>query len=127
MPLTQTAMTICDEVAYHDYEGIALNLDERERLIKDIGVKKLMLLRNHGTLATGSSIPECFMLLYNIERSCTMQVRAMASGELHLPSKKSMNTAAAQGADLLNRGKLGSLAWPALLRMLDRLGSSYKD
>ena len=77
LPLTQTAMTICNEVAYHEYEGIALNLDERARLVQDIGNKKLMILRNHGTLATGSSIPECFMLLYNIERSCSMQVRAM--------------------------------------------------
>ena len=127
LPLTQTAMTICNEVAYHEYEGIALNLDERARLVQDIGNKKLMILRNHGTLATGSSIPECFMRLYNIERSCSMQVRAMIGGELHLPSKQSMNTAAKQGADLLNRGKLGSLAWPALLRMLDRMGASYKD
>ena len=125
LPLTQTAMVIQREVAYHEYEGVALDLSERERLVKDIGDKKLLMLRNHGTLATGSTIPECFMLLYNFERACTMQVRAMASNRLHMPSEAAMDTAASQGRKLINDGTLGNLAWPALLRMLDREYPDY--
>ena len=125
LPLTQTAMVVQREVAYHEYEGVALDLSERERLVRDIGDKKLLMLRNHGTLATGSTIPECFMLLYNFERACTMQVRAMTSNKLHMPSEAAMDTAAEQGRKLINEGTLGDLAWPALLRMLDRDHPDY--
>ena len=118
-------MVVQREVAYHEYEGVALDLSERERLVRDIGDKKLLMLRNHGTLATGSTIPECFMLLYNFERACTMQVRAMASNKLHMPSEAAMDTAAEQGRKLINEGTLGDLAWPALLRMLDRDHPDY--
>ena len=127
LPITQTAMVIQKEVAYHEYEGVALDLSERERLVQDIGEKKLLMLRNHGTLATGTTIPECFMLLYNFERACTMQIRAMASSKLHMPSEQSIDTAASQGRKLINDGTLGDLAWPALLRMLDRDYEGFRD
>ena len=126
MPITQTAMVLHDEVAYHEFEGVALDLGERERLIKDIGDKSLLMLRNHGTLSVGETVSECFLKLYNFERACTMQVKALASGNLHHPSKRAIETTRKQGKMLLASGELDSLAWPALLRLLDGRDNSFR-
>src|SRR3954470_13662524 len=80
MPLTQHSLIVLPKLAYHDYEGIALNLDERERLVASLGEKTLMLLRNHGTLAVGDTAANCWVGMYYLERSCTMQVGAMSAG-----------------------------------------------
>ena len=126
MPIDQHAMTICNDVAYHDYEGIALDLDERERLVHDMGDKHLMVLRNHGTLAIGKSCADAFLRMFFLERSCSMQVRALAGGvKLNWPNQGVPDKAAAQGAYGFD-GILGSLAWPALLRKLDRIDPSYR-
>ena len=127
LPITQTAMVIQDEVAYHEYEGVALDLGERARLVRDIGDKKLMILRNHGTLAVGATVSDCFLLLYTLERACSMQVRAMVSGALHQPTAESVETSRRQGKILMASGKLDQLAWPALLRMLDRKDASFRN
>jgi ribulose-5-phosphate 4-epimerase/fuculose-1-phosphate aldolase len=127
MPLTQTAMVLLPQVAYHDYEGVALDLDERERLVKDIGDKRILLLRNHGTLAAGESVSSCFMLMYLLERACSMQVRAMSSNKLRMPSQEAITTSSNQGNRLIESEGLHKLAWPALLRMLDRADGSYRD
>lgn len=127
MPITQTAMVIHDQIAYHEYEGVALDLGERERLVADIADKKLMILRNHGTLAVGSTVSDCFLMLYTLERACAMQVRALTAGKLHQPSAASLETTRRQGEMLLASGELDRLAWPALLRMLDRKDPSYKQ
>lgn len=127
LPITQTAMIIQDEVAYHEYEGVALDLDERARLVRDIGDKKLMMLRNHGTLAVGATVSDCFLMLYTFERACSMQVRAMASGQLYEPSAASLETSRRQGKQLMAAGMLDRLAWPALLRMLDRKDASFRQ
>jgi ribulose-5-phosphate 4-epimerase/fuculose-1-phosphate aldolase len=84
LPLTQTAMLIRDDVAYHDYEGVAVDLDERERLIVNIGDKGAMLLRNHGTLALGETVGEAFLKLYFLERACEAQILALSAGEAKL-------------------------------------------
>lgn len=126
MPITQTAMVIQDGIAYHEYEGVALDLGERERLVRDIGQKKLMILRNHGTLAVGNTVSECFLLLYTLERACSMQVRALAGGALHKPSSAAIETSRRQGQMLLGAGGLDLLAWPALLRLLDRKDPSFR-
>ena len=127
LPITQTAMVIQDEVAYHEYEGVALDLGERARLVRDIGDKKLMILRNHGTLAVGATVSDCFLLLYTLERACSMQVRAMVGGSLHQPSAESVETSRRQGKRLMASGKLDQLAWPALLRMLDRKDATFRS
>ena len=80
LPHTQTAMTILQDLAYHDYEGIATDLEERERLVEDIGEKNTMILRNHGTLAVGKSVAECFLRLYFLERACDAQIRMLSAG-----------------------------------------------
>src|SRR3712207_7667714 len=91
LPLTQTAMLNRDEVAYHDYEGVAVDLDERERIIADLGDKGAMLLRNHGTLAVGETVGEAFLKIYFLERACHAQILALSAGEggLNNPPQRS--------------------------------------
>jgi ribulose-5-phosphate 4-epimerase/fuculose-1-phosphate aldolase len=128
LPVTQTAMVIRDEIAYHEYEGVALDLGERERLVKDIGDKRLLILRNHGTLAVGETVSDCFLMLYSLERACTMQVRAMSGGgNLYRPSEQSLQTTREQGETLMVPGALDTLAWPALLRLCDRKYPGFRE
>src|SRR5690348_16768982 len=99
MPLTQAAMLVRDDVAYHDYEGIAVDLEERERVVADLGTKNLMLLRNHGSLAVGETIGEAFIRLYTLERACQAQVMALSAGaEMNNPPQGAQEVAAQQGA-----------------------------
>lgn len=125
LPLTQAAMIVREDIAYHDYEGIAVDLGERERLVADLGPKNLMLLRNHGTLAVGETIGEAFIRLYTLERSCEAQVMALTAGEaLNNPPQGAPEVTAQQGAiGLPLAGKL--LAWPALKRKAYRLDPGF--
>lgn len=125
MPLSQMAMLVRSHLAYHDYEGVALDLDERERLIADIGDSKVMLLRNHGTLAVGETCGLAFMAIYFLERACTAQVRTL-SGTPNMPSAEAIETVNGQSASLFQPG-VDALAWPALLRKLDRMDPSFRD
>ncbi|MGS1016683.1 class II aldolase/adducin family protein [Allosphingosinicella humi] len=126
LPLTQTAMLIREDVAFHDYEGVAVDLDERERLIANIGDKGAMLLRNHGTLAVGETVGEAFLKLYFLERACQAQVLALSAGEAHLnrPPQGAPEVTAEQGKFGLKLAA-GALAWPALLRKAYRLDPSF--
>lgn len=130
LPLNQTAQLIISDLAYHDYEGVALDHDERPRLQKDLGSKNLMLLRNHGTLAVGKTCAEAFLRMYFLERACTMQVRTRALGgtESNYPTRPDViekNAALGTGPGLTTLAQ--QLVWPALLRKLDRIDRSYKD
>jgi ribulose-5-phosphate 4-epimerase/fuculose-1-phosphate aldolase len=126
LPLDQHAMMIAGDLAYHDYEGVALDLDERERLVQDIGAKNAMILRNHGTLTIGKNCPDAFLRMYYLERACTMQVRALSGGvKSNMPNQGVPEKTANQGAMAFD-GLVGALAWPALLRKLDRIDPSYK-
>lgn len=125
MPITQHAMQ-CGEIACHDYEGVALDLDERERIVRDLGDRQFMLLRNHGTLTVGPTICSAWMAMYYFERACSMQVRALAGGAtVNMPPQGSAQKAAEQSRPLFD-GSADPLAWPALLRKLDRNDSSYR-
>jgi ribulose-5-phosphate 4-epimerase/fuculose-1-phosphate aldolase len=125
MPLTQHAMVIHGDVAYHDYEGVALDLDERERLVKDLKHRNLMILRNHGTLALGKTCGDAFLRMYFLERACSMQVRALTGG-LNRPNQGVPEKTAALGGVVAGE-YLSLLAWPALLRKLDRIDPTYKN
>jgi ribulose-5-phosphate 4-epimerase/fuculose-1-phosphate aldolase len=126
LPFNQTAMLLNGRVAYHDYEGIALDLKERSRLIADLGQKNAMILRNHGTLAMGSSVGDAFQTMYFLERACAIQVAAQSGdAKLRIPQPSVQDVVTRQTAsfgDLADR-----LLWPALLRRLDRLDRSYRD
>jgi ribulose-5-phosphate 4-epimerase/fuculose-1-phosphate aldolase len=125
LPLTQAAMIVREDIAYHDYEGIAVDLSERERLVADLGSRNLMVLRNHGTLAVGESVGEAFIRLYTLERACQAQVMALTAGEaLNNPPQGAPEVTAQQGAiGLPLAGKL--LAWPALRRKAYRLDPGF--
>lgn len=125
LPLTQTAMLVRGDVTYHDYEGVAVDLGERERLVHDLGDKNLMILRNHGTLAVGKNIGECFVRLYFLERACQAQVMALSAGEnINNPPQGSPEITAQQGqVGVALAANL--LAWPALKRKAYRLDPSF--
>ena len=127
MPLTQTAMLVRDTVAYHDYEGVATDLEERARLVSDLGTKDTMILRNHGTLAVGASVAQCFVKMYFLERACEAQVMALSAGRdgLYHPPQGTPEKTAGQGK--MGLGLVADrLAWPALLRKLDRIDPGFR-
>ena len=125
LPLTQTAMLIRGDVAYHDYEGVAVDLEERERIVADLGTKNAMLLRNHGTLAVGETVGEAFIRIYFLERACEAQILALSAGDnVNNPPQGSPEVTAEQGKIGLKLAA-GALAWPALLRKAYRLDPSF--
>lgn len=129
LPHTQTSMIAGHDIAYHDYEGIATDLDERERLVADLGAKNAMILRNHGTLAVGGTVAQAFLRLYFLERACEAQVLMLTAGRENLnnphqgiPEKVETQASGSGMAVVADR-----LSWPALLRKLDRLDPGYRD
>jgi ribulose-5-phosphate 4-epimerase/fuculose-1-phosphate aldolase len=126
LPLTQTAMLIREEIAYHDYEGVAVDLDERARLVADLGERNAMLLRNHGTLAVGETVGECFLKMYFLERACEAQILALSAGRaaLNNPPQGSPEITAQQGKVGL-KVAAGALAGPALMRKAYRLDPGF--
>ena len=125
LPLTQTAMLVRSDLAFHDYEGVATDLDERERLVADLGDKGGMILRNHGTLAVGGTVGECFVKLYFIERACQAQIMALsAADKCSNPPQGTPELAAEQGSVGL-KVAANLLAWPALKRKAFRLDPSF--
>ena len=127
LPISQTAMVIRNECAYHDYEGIALNHDERERLLNDLGDKHCMILKNHGWLATGATCADAWLRLFFLERACTMQIKALSGGsKLNMVPDDVVELVTDQGQMASEQG-IGNLAWPALIRKLDKIDVSYKE
>jgi ribulose-5-phosphate 4-epimerase/fuculose-1-phosphate aldolase len=118
LPLSQHALIVLPRLAYHDYEGIALNLDERERLVADLGDKTLMLLRNHGTLAVGKTAADCWTGMFYLERACKQQVMALSAGRENVLIAPEAAQSEVRGQ--VSRGIGGALACPGALRRLDR-------
>ena len=126
LPLSQHAMRFWNNIAYHDYEGLALELDEQARLVRDLGNHKAMILRNHGLLVCGESIAQTFDLMYYLERACQTQVTALAGGaKLRIPPPAVAEKVAGQFKTLPYKAK--KTEWKALLRMLDKTEPAYKD
>jgi ribulose-5-phosphate 4-epimerase/fuculose-1-phosphate aldolase len=126
LPLSQHAMRFSGQVSYHEYEGVALDIGERERLIADFGpTNNVMFLRNHGLLVASASLPEAFNACYYVEMACKAQVDAMNSRtELHFPAPEVMERTAHQYAPSTRR-PYGQMEWPAMLRLLAREGANY--
>src|SRR6476619_3572017 len=132
LPLTQTAMR-WGKIAYHDFEGVVVDFDERKRLVQNLGDCEVMILRNHGLLSVGRSIGQAFNSIYRLERACQTQLLALAcNSEISMPPQHVIDKSNAQLAsmpspDVKGRNRPhGSLEWPALKRMLDRRDPSYK-
>lgn len=126
LPLSQTSMRFY-RIAYHDYESVALELDERERLVRDLGSHNAMILRNHGLLAAGPSIAQAFNTLYWLEMACKVQVDVMNSGQdIQLPPEHVLEKTWHLYQPQVRR-PFGEMEWPAMLRLLDRRDASYRN
>lgn len=125
LPLTQNALRVMPFLAYHDYEGIALNVDERVRLVSDLGTRTLLLLRNHGTLSMGQTAAEAWLGIYFLERACRQQVMALSAGRagVLLAPDAAQRTSREQAISLFPR--FAERAWPGLLRMVERRSPGY--
>ena len=132
LPVSQFAMRYQGHVGVHGYEGVAIDTDERERLQADLGPHKVLLLRNHGVLTVGRTVPEAFILMYYFEKAARVQLMAQAAvaggARLALPPPEVTAGAARQfnehHGDIL---PAGTREWPAFLRLLDKLDPSYRD
>lgn len=131
LPVNQMSLEFYDRVAYHDYEGIALNLAEQQRLAADLGHHNAMILRNHGLLTVAESAARAFLRMFYLDRACEIQLAAAAAGPLRLPSPEVCEYTARQyeGTVVGDYGdpEAMDLAWQALLRLLDRVAPDYTD
>lgn len=128
LPISQHSIFVLPSLAYHDFEGVALDDDEKPRLVKDLGSNTSLILRNHGLLTVGESISDAFVAMYYLETCCAIQVRAQGGGELIPVPKGIVDRAYAQAERTTERrGGRGDLVWPGLLRRLDRIDQSYKN
>jgi ribulose-5-phosphate 4-epimerase/fuculose-1-phosphate aldolase len=126
LPISQQSIFVLASLAYHDYEGVALNEDEKPRLVRDLGDKNFFMLRNHGLLTVAESIADAFLLMYLFESACTIQVRAQTARSELIPIDPKIIGGAKMMAKQVTRSAGGALAWPGLLRKLDRVDPSYK-
>lgn len=126
LPLSQQSLFPLSNLAYHDYEGVALREDEKARLQADLGDNNFMILRNHGLLTTGDSVAEAFLAMYILQRACEVQIQAMSSGQPLIPIPDTILSTIQQQAKQVTKGMGGQLAWPGLLRKLDRTHPGYE-
>ncbi len=127
LPISQISLFPYASLGYHDYEGVALNDDEKPRLVADLGSNNALILRNHGLLTTGATIADAFLNMYALETACQTQIMAQSSGgELVMVPQPIVDGILAQ-AELVTKGMMGQLAWPGLVRKLDRLDPSFRD
>jgi ribulose-5-phosphate 4-epimerase/fuculose-1-phosphate aldolase len=126
LPLNQHALQVIGDVAYHDYEGTGRKPEERARLLADLGDRHILVLRNHGLLIVGTSIAAAFVATYRIERVCAMQLAFQQSGAAFYPINDEAVTAA-YNRPVGGNTEPAKVEWPALLRKLDRIDSSYKQ
>ncbi len=125
LPISQQSTLVIGSLGYHDYEGIALRDDEKPRLVADLGKRSAMILRNHGLLSVGATIPEAFVVMYALQKSCEIQLLAQAGGTLvHVDPK--IVEGASVNVGMVTRGVGAALVWPALLRKLDKLDPSFR-
>jgi ribulose-5-phosphate 4-epimerase/fuculose-1-phosphate aldolase len=126
LPISQQSTFVLSSLAYHDYEGVALRDDERPRLQADLGSANFLMLRNHGLLTVGPTVPDAFLNMYTFENTCRIQIDAQSGGELVHINPKIM-TGMAQVLKTVTAGQGSKIAWPALIRKLDRLDPGYRD
>ena len=126
LPISQQSTFVLASLGYHTYEGVALHDAEKPRLQADLGQANHLMLRNHGLLVVGSSIAEAFLLMYNFESTCQIQLAAQAGGTLTEVDPRIIE-GVGHAMRTQTNGLGGAFAWPAMLRKLDRMGSDYRD
>ncbi len=126
-PISQISLFPYSTLAYHDYEGIALNEDEKPRLVADLGDKRALILRNHGLLTTGETVADAFLMMYALETACQIQLAAQSAGSEIIPVPRPIVEGIQAQVEQVTKGLGGELAWPGLLRKLDRIDASFRD
>ena len=128
LPISQQSIFVLSNLSYHGYEGVALRDDEKPRLVADLGPSNnFLMLRNHGLLTLGPSVADAFLAMYLFETTCTIQLRAMAGGTELIPvDPRIIGTATAQAREVTRGVGGGALAWPGLLRRLDRIDPGFR-
>ena len=127
LPLSQQSLFPLSGLAYHDYEGVALREDEKARLQADLGHARFMILRNHGLLTTGPSVAEAFLNMYILQRACEVQIQAMSGGQPLVRIPDTILSSIREQAKKVTKGMGGNLAWPGLLRKLDRIDPGFRS
>jgi ribulose-5-phosphate 4-epimerase/fuculose-1-phosphate aldolase len=125
LPVTQQASVVLGGLAYHDYEGLAVDEDEKPRLQRDLGDKQALILRNHGLLTVGRTIADAFLFMYTLQRSCEIQIMAQAGGAELIPIPTKVLDGVGANLRKVSEGTPGGMVWPALLRRLDRENPGY--
>ncbi|MGB7181004.1 MAG: class II aldolase/adducin family protein [Burkholderiaceae bacterium] len=129
LPISMTSTRFFDRVAYHSYEGVSLYEGERERLLQSLGNKKAMILRNHGLLTVGRTVPEAFLNLYRLERACQIQLDAAAAGDLQILEATIAEKSAREideFSEIESENGVGAVEFAALMRKIDKIDSSYR-
>jgi len=127
LPISQHSIFVLASLGYHDFEGPALNDEEKPRLVADLGDNTHLILRNHGLLTVGETAAEAFLAMYYLEASCAIQVRGQSGGGELIPVAKDIVETAYSQYQSWPRSTRGDLVWPGLLRRLDRVDSSYRN
>lgn len=127
LPISQQATFIALSLSYHGYEGLALNPDEKGRLQADLGNTRHMILRNHGLLTVGRTVPDAFMAMFSLQRACEIQLLAQGNGAELIDIPQSVLDTVPEYSRLVTRGAGSSIAWPALLRKMDRVDGSFRN
>ena len=127
LPISQQASLSLASIAYHDYEGIAVNEEEKQRLQRDLGDKTNLILRNHGLLVAAGSVADAFLFMYILESACQIQIAAMSGGRELIHVDQAIIDGTAHTTQAATKGMFGGIAWPALIRRLDKRDPSYRD
>ena len=127
LPISQQSLFVLSSLAYHDYEGVALNAAEQPRLVADLGGRSYLMLRNHGLLTVGSSAADAFLQMYVFESACAIQVRARGGGQELIQLPEPLLAGIRAAADQVTRGLGSGVVWPGLLRRLDRSNPGYRE
>ena len=127
LPLSQISLFPYAALGYHDYEGVALNDEEKPRLVADLGDNHALILRNHGLLTVGTSIPDAFLMMYALETACQTQLMAQSGGADLVQVPQPIVDGIKAQVEQVTRGMGGAIAWPGLLRKLDRRETTYRD
>ncbi|MFC5743706.1 class II aldolase/adducin family protein [Dyella tabacisoli] len=125
LPISQQSLFVLSSLGYHDYEGVALNDEEKPRLVRDLGDRAFLMLRNHGLLTVGATVADAFLGMYIFESACMAQVRALAGNRELVTIHQAILDGIKLQAKQVTRGMGGALAWPGLLRKLDRQNPGY--
>jgi ribulose-5-phosphate 4-epimerase/fuculose-1-phosphate aldolase len=127
LPISQQSVFVLASLGYHDYEGVAMHDGEKPRLVRDLGDKSFLMLRNHGLLTVAATVADAFLLMYVFESACTIQVRAQSTHAELLSVDQKIVASATMMAKQVTRSAGGALAWPGLLRKLDRIDRGDRD